>query len=62
MEAQDVANEPTITLLDAMRLAADRDAVACEYATAFEITFGTGVPALDRARRAGLSGSRRTAR
>ena len=55
VEAQDVANEPTITLLDAMRLGADRDAVAREYATAFEITFGTGAPALDRARRAGLS-------
>jgi triphosphoribosyl-dephospho-CoA synthase len=53
--AQDVADEPTITLLDAMRLAADRDAVAREYATAFEITFGTGAPALDRARGAGLS-------
>jgi len=55
VEAQDVANEPTITLLDAMRLAADRDAVAREYVTAFEITFGTGAPALDRARGAGLS-------
>jgi triphosphoribosyl-dephospho-CoA synthase len=28
LETEDVANEPTITLLDAMRLAADRDAVA----------------------------------
>jgi len=53
--AQDVAEEPTVTLLDAMRLAADRDLVAREYATAFEVTFGTGAPALDRARRAGLS-------
>jgi triphosphoribosyl-dephospho-CoA synthase len=55
VEAQDVANEPTIALLDAMRLAADRDGIAREYATAFEMTFETGVPALDRARRAGLS-------
>jgi triphosphoribosyl-dephospho-CoA synthase len=54
-EAQDVASDPTIPLLDAMRLAADRDLVAREYATAFEITFGTGAPVLDRARRAGLS-------
>src|SRR5207245_2153333 len=43
------------TLLDAMRLAADRDGIAHEYATAFEVTFGTGAPALDRARGAGLS-------
>ena len=54
-ETEDVANEPTITLLDAMRLAADRDRIAHEYATAFEVTFGTAVPALDRARGAGLS-------
>jgi len=54
-ESQDVASEPTVTLLEAMRLAADRDAVAREYATAYDITFGTGAPALDRARSAGLS-------
>lgn len=53
--AHDVADEPTITLVDAMRLAADRDGIAREWATAFELTFGTGAPALDRARRAGLS-------
>ena len=33
-----------------MRLAADRDGIAREYATAFETTFGTGVPALEQAR------------
>jgi triphosphoribosyl-dephospho-CoA synthase len=54
-DTQDVADEPTITLLDAMRLAADRDGIAHEYATGFEVTFGTGAPALDRARGAGLS-------
>ena len=53
--AQDVASDPTITLLETMRLAADRDTVAREYATAYAITFGTGAPAVDRARRAGLS-------
>jgi triphosphoribosyl-dephospho-CoA synthase len=57
VEAQDVANEPDVTLLEAMRLAAGRDGIAREYATAFEVTFGTGVPALDRARRDGLSWS-----
>jgi triphosphoribosyl-dephospho-CoA synthase len=57
VEAQDVANEPDVTLLETMRLAAGRDGIAREYATAFEVTFGTGVPALDRARRDGLSWS-----
>ena len=54
-DAQDVASEPTLPLLDVMRLAADRDGIAREYATAFEATFGTGVPALEQARGAGLS-------
>jgi len=53
--AEDVAGEPTVTLLEAMRLAADRDAIAREYATGFEITFERGVPALERARRDKLS-------
>jgi triphosphoribosyl-dephospho-CoA synthase len=54
-EAQDVADEPTMTLLEVMRLAADRDGIAREYATAFEVTFETGAPVLDRARRDWLS-------
>ena len=53
-ESQDVAREPDVTLLDAMRLAADRDGVAHEYATNFEVTFEHGAPALERARRDGL--------
>jgi triphosphoribosyl-dephospho-CoA synthase len=55
VEAHDVADEPDITLLDAMRLAADRDSIAREYATAFELTFEIGAPALERARRDALS-------
>ena len=51
---QDVAGEPDVTLLEAMRLAADRDAVAREYATGFEVTFDLGAPALEQARRDGL--------
>jgi triphosphoribosyl-dephospho-CoA synthase len=43
---QDVAAEPTVTLLEAMRLAADRDGVARQYATAFADVFEVGVPAL----------------
>jgi triphosphoribosyl-dephospho-CoA synthase len=53
-EAQDVAGEPTMTLLEVMRLAVDRDQVAREYATSFEVTFESGAPVLDRARREGL--------
>ena len=55
VDDQDVADVPTKTLLDVMRLAADRDSVAREYATAYELTFTTGVPALERARRDDLS-------
>jgi triphosphoribosyl-dephospho-CoA synthase len=51
---QDVAEEPTVSLLEAMRLAADRDDVAREYATAFETTFEVGAPALAHARGEGL--------
>jgi len=49
-EAQDVASEPTVTLLEAMRLAPDRDTIAREYVSGFDITFDTGAPALARAR------------
>lgn len=51
---QDVSVEPTVPLLEAMRLAADRDGIAREYATAFETTFTVGAPALVRARRDAL--------
>jgi len=53
-EAQDVADQPTMTLLEVMRLAADRDSIASEYATGFELTFTIGAPALERARRDAL--------
>jgi triphosphoribosyl-dephospho-CoA synthase len=55
VDDQDVAHEPTRTLLDVMRLAAGRDSIAREYATAYELTFVIGVPAIERARRDGLS-------
>jgi triphosphoribosyl-dephospho-CoA synthase len=55
VDAQDVSSDPSLTLVEVMRLAADRDAIAREYATAFEMTFGTGAAALARARGAGLS-------
>jgi triphosphoribosyl-dephospho-CoA synthase len=53
-EAQDVAGEPTVTLREAMALAAERDSVAREYVTDYALTFERTVPALERARRAGL--------
>jgi triphosphoribosyl-dephospho-CoA synthase len=42
----DVAEEPAITLLQAMALAQDRDAVASEYVTNYAVTFETGLPVL----------------
>ena len=54
VESQDVSVEPTLTLLDVMRLAAHRDGIAREYATRFQATFEVGIPALGRARRDGL--------
>ncbi len=54
---QDVRNEPTVTLVEAMRLAADRDGIAREYADSFEATFEIGAPALERARADGLGWS-----
>ncbi len=53
-DAQDVSVEPTMTLVDVMRLAAHRDTIASEYATGFELTLGTALPALERARHDGL--------
>lgn len=42
---QDVRDEPTVTLLEAMRLAADRDQIARQYATGYADVFDLGVPA-----------------
>jgi triphosphoribosyl-dephospho-CoA synthase len=54
-EAQDVAADPTVTLREAMGLAAERDSVAREYVTDFAITFERASPCLRRALRSGLS-------
>jgi triphosphoribosyl-dephospho-CoA synthase len=43
---QDVATEPTRTLREVMALAADRDAVARQYANGFQEVFATCAPAL----------------
>jgi len=51
---EDVSAAPTVTLREAMGLAAERDTVAREYVTDFAATFETGAPALRRARADGL--------
>lgn len=43
---EDVANEPTVTLVEAMRLAADRDLIARQYALGFADVFDRFVPDL----------------
>ena len=52
--AEDVSDTPTVTLQEAMALAADRDAVAREYVTDFALTFEVGVPAIRASRQEGL--------
>lgn len=54
---EDVRAEPTVPLLDAMRLAADRDIIAREWVTSFATTFELALPALEGARAAELSWS-----
>ncbi|WP_152051162.1 triphosphoribosyl-dephospho-CoA synthase [Tautonia marina] len=49
----DVANEPTITLREAMTLAASHDAIARQYATGYADIFDLALPTLRDALRAG---------
>jgi len=51
---QDVRDEPTVSLREAMAIAAQWDTIAREYVTDYAVTFETGVPALCRARGRGL--------
>jgi triphosphoribosyl-dephospho-CoA synthase len=46
VESADVTKTPEIGLRDAMRLAADRDSIASEYTTGFQIILQTAVPFL----------------
>ena len=55
VEQEDLSRAPTVTLREAMALAAGRDSVAAEYVSDFGFIFGTGLPALRSARLAGLS-------
>jgi triphosphoribosyl-dephospho-CoA synthase len=54
VEAEDVRGEPSVTLREAMALAAERDTIAREYVTDYDVTFSLAVPALRRARACGL--------
>lgn len=49
VEDQDVTQEPTVTLRQAMRLAADRDTIARQYANGFRDLFEVGVASLGAA-------------
>lgn len=46
VEDQDLADEPTGTLVDVMRLAAERDAIARQYANDFDDILTFGLPTL----------------
>jgi triphosphoribosyl-dephospho-CoA synthase len=45
-DTEDISAEPVGTLLDVMRLAANRDAIAMQYASEFQLVLETGVPIL----------------
>jgi triphosphoribosyl-dephospho-CoA synthase len=51
----DVRAAPTVALRDAMAAAAQRDSIAAEYTTGYEVTFGLGMGALARALQDGLA-------
>ena len=52
-ETQDVGTAPTVTLLEAMRLAVDRDRIARQYASAYTDVFETGIVRIGTSREAG---------
>jgi triphosphoribosyl-dephospho-CoA synthase len=60
VDEQDVAGEPTQDLRMVMCLAAERDALAREYATDYATTFEVTVPALWRYLREGYDGATAT--
>jgi triphosphoribosyl-dephospho-CoA synthase len=50
---QDIAHEPTLSLIECMRLAADRDRIARQYVTGFEDVLNSGRKWLNEIRGAG---------
>jgi triphosphoribosyl-dephospho-CoA synthase len=55
VDTQDVKTAPTVTLLEAMRLAADRDLIARQYATGYADVFEIGIARIEASRQAGGS-------
>jgi triphosphoribosyl-dephospho-CoA synthase len=53
VDREDVAGDPTLRLLEVMRLAADRDLVARQYALGFEDVFEVALPAIAHSLAAG---------
>lgn len=51
VDDNDVAGPPTMTLTEAMALAADRDRIARAYVTGYDDVFSLGLPTLQAARR-----------
>jgi triphosphoribosyl-dephospho-CoA synthase len=54
VSGEDVRGDPSVTLREAMALARERDSIAREYVTDYDLTFGLALPALRRARSADL--------
>lgn len=46
VDQEDVSQQPSVTLREAMRLAADRDLIAAQYAGRFELVLETGIEIL----------------
>jgi triphosphoribosyl-dephospho-CoA synthase len=55
-EKQDVRDEPTVSLIEAMGMAADRDMIARQYTTGFTDIFADGLPAWQEATGRGEAG------
>jgi len=53
VETQDVGTAPTVSLLDAMELAAERDVVARQYANGFADVFEIGIARIEASRNDG---------
>lgn len=55
-DTHDVREPPQVGLVEAMREAAGRDRIACQYVSRYEDVFGIGVPAVEAALVRGESG------
>jgi triphosphoribosyl-dephospho-CoA synthase len=54
-EDQDISEEPTVTLLEAMEMAQHRDQIAMQYVSNFKLLWQVGLPALTSALNSGES-------